>query len=89
EDENSNIRTFRHQGIDHFRKHARTANIVEVEDLLAGNLINYCCSISKRLTAKLSKNERELDEDDRDMCNVTSAIHADDKAKDEEEDEEL
>ncbi|CAF2126770.1 unnamed protein product [Rotaria magnacalcarata] len=84
-DENLRIREFRHKCIDHFRKNARAANTVEVEGLLAENLFNYCCSISKRLAAKLSKNERELNADDREMCNVTSTIHADDEEEDDEE----
>ncbi|CAF1343003.1 unnamed protein product [Rotaria magnacalcarata] len=84
-DENLRIRQFRHKCIDHFRKNARAANAVEVEGLLAENLFSYCSSISKQLATKLSKNERELNADDREMCNVTSAIHADDEEEDDEE----
>jgi hypothetical protein len=85
EDEDPLIRAFRHKCIDRFRENARAANIVELEGLSAENLFSYCCSISKRLAVQLSKNERELDADDREMCNTTSAIHV----NDEEEDEDL
>ncbi|CAF4209168.1 unnamed protein product, partial [Rotaria sp. Silwood2] len=79
EDEDPLICTFRHKCINHFCTNASAANIVEAEGLLADNLFDYCCSISKRLAAELSKNERALNADDREMCNVTSAIHANDE----------
>ena len=69
-DNNSNIAKYLDASVAQFRYNASLTRAIETSELMAEHLFSYGLSILQRLRPTISRTEKRLDADDREMCDL-------------------